>query len=326
MKQEQLEREQRANWERYQALIEELDKPRAQRDRGLDLHELPRLYRKLCAHYALAHTRGYSPGLIGELHEMIRAGYRHMYVRRRNWVLEGLKLLTLGFPRTLRRNADMMLLSCVLFFGSLVVTGLWAYSDPSMIHSIMSADEVAGMEAMYDPEQREPGRPEGREDDSDFAMFGFYVFNNVSIAFRAFAGGVALGIGSAVILLFNGLAIGSVAGHLTRLGYGETFWPFVSGHSALELTAIAIAGAAGLLLGKAIWAPGSRTRLAALRTNAFEAVVLITGAFAMLVLAAVVEAFWSSSGAPSTVKLTLGALSWPILIAYLVLAGRGEPR
>jgi len=71
-------------------------------------------------------------------------------------------------------------------------------------------------------------------------MFGFYVMNNVGIGFRSFASGIFLGLGSAVILVVNGLFIGAAARHLTRLSLGKTFWPFVVGRGALELTAITI--------------------------------------------------------------------------------------
>ncbi len=171
---------------------------------------------------------------------------------------------------------------------------LGCYQDVELIYSLTDGESVARLESMYDPTNRKPGRDAWRQSDTDFAMFGFYVMNNVGIAFRTFALGLVVGVGSLFILVFNGLMIGAAAGHLTTLGYGETFWPFVSGHAALELTAIAISGAAGLLLASALLAPGQRRRRDALRENAREAVKLVNGALIMLVLAALVEAFWSA--------------------------------
>src|SRR5690606_34190487 len=99
-----------------------------------------------------------------------------------------------------------------------------------------------------------------------------------------FGGGVLFGLGSVFFLVFNGLVIGTVAGHLTRIGYGETFWPFVSGHSAFELSAIVLAGAAGLRLGGALLAPGQRSRARALREEALDSAGLIWGFAVLLVL------------------------------------------
>ena len=176
-----------------------------------------------------------------------------------------------------------------------------------------------------EPTSNTPGRDSTHRADSRFGMFGFYVMNNVGIGFRSFAGGIFFGVGSALILAVNGLIIGATAGHLTRLGFGSTFWPFVVGHGALELTAIAICGAAGLLLGQALLAPGRQTRLAALRTRARSAIVLVLGAMAMLVLAAVIEAFWSPLPmVPTAVKVAFGTLWWILVALYFTKAGRGQ--
>jgi uncharacterized membrane protein SpoIIM required for sporulation len=146
--------------------------------------------------------------------------------------------------------------------------------------------------------------------------------NNIGIGFRTFAGGILLGIGSLFLLLFNGIVIGGVAGHLTRLGFNDTFWPFVSGHGSFELTAIVICGAAGLMLGHAVLAPGPYTRTQALKRQALEAVQLVLGAALMLLVAAFIEAFWSSSPVPIELKYTVAALLWGLVIVYLVGMGR----
>jgi uncharacterized membrane protein SpoIIM required for sporulation len=203
--------------------------------------------------------------------------------------------------------------------------GVACHRDGTLIYALLDAEQVAEFESMYDPTNRRLGRSAERQADDDFMMFGFYVWNNVGVAFRTFAWGLLFGAGSLFVLGTNGLFIGAVAGHVTQLGYGTPFWSFVSGHSSLELTAIAVSGAAGLLLAKALVAPGRRTRAAALRMNASEAALLVTGAMLMLLLAAVVEAFWSSSRdiAPE-VKYAAGIAGWLLVAAYLGMAGRGR--
>jgi uncharacterized membrane protein SpoIIM required for sporulation len=248
-----------------------------------------------------------------------------LYRERPDWPRTILAFLTCGFPRTLRRHWLLFSLSAVLFFGTMLAMALGCYLDGELIYSVLDSEGVSRLESMYDPTNRKPGRDALRQADTDFAMFGFYVMNNVSIAFRTFAGGLLLGIGSLVILSFNGLVIGAAAGHLSQLGYGETFWSFVSGHSALELTAIAVSGAAGMLLAAALLAPGRRRRSDALRANALEAVKLAMGALAMLVLAAVIEAFWSASTTTAPlIKYLFGTLWWLLVILYLALAGKGD--
>lgn len=326
MKQRQFESANAPLWQEYRRLLERLEKgaktqgPSAE----ADPQRFPRLYRRICGHYALACSRGYSPGLIADLHDLAQRGYRHLYRRRTRLLRPVLGFMAGDFPRTLRRHARIFWLSMALLFLPTLVMGISTYRDAEIIYSLMDSAQVADLEEQYDPANRKPGRAHARQADTDFAMFGFYIMNNVGIGFRTFASGLILGVGAAFILVFNGLFIGAAAGHLTRLDYVDTFWTFVSGHGPYELTAIAISGAAGLLLGKALLAPGGRSRLAALRANARDAIVLVGGAALMLLLAAVVEAFWSSGGAPGPLKYGVGIAGWVLVALYLTLAGRGR--
>lgn len=324
MRQGPFESAHRGLWEEYRGLLDALERSRRRRDPRVPLHRFPGLYRRVCADYALARSRGYGPGLVDELHELVRRGHTQLYRRRLDWPRLSLAFLAGGFPRALRRHLGLFWLAAALFFGPMMAMGLGSLHDEELIHSLLDNEQVAALEEMYDPANHHPGRSPERAADTDFAMFGFYVMNNVGVAFRAFAGGLLVGAGSLFLLAYNGLVIGAAAGHLTRLGYGVTFWPFVSGHGPFELTAIAVAGTAGLLLAAALLAPGRRRRLDALRESAREAALLVTGALAMLVLAAAVEAFWSpATGIAPEVKYLAGATGWLAVIAYFALAGRG---
>ena len=157
-------------------------------------------------------------------------------------------------------------------------------------------------------------------------MFGFYIYNNISIGFQTFAGGLLFGLGSLFYLLFNGLFLGAVASHLTSMGFTETFWPFVAGHSSFELTAIVIFGGVGLMLGYGAIAPGRKGRWHAIRDRAIDGLPLIYGGSLMLVAAAFVEAFWSSTTWPPIIaKYSVGAFLWLFLGLYFGLMGRNEP-
>ena len=92
-------------------------------------------------------------------------------------------------------------------------------------------------------------------DERPLAASGIIV-NNIRVAFLCFAGGIALGVGSLLLLAFNGLSIGAVSGHFANTGLLGYLWTFVIGHGLLELFAIWVAGAAGFLLGKALFLPG----------------------------------------------------------------------
>ena len=131
------------------------------------------------------------------------------------------------------------------------------------------------------------------------------------------------GLGSVAYLAFNGVLIGAAAGHLLHVGYAQTFLSFVAGHGSFELTAIVLAGAGGLMLGHALIAPGERSRLGALRLRARSAVEILMGAGIMLLIAAFIEAFWSSSSfVVSGVKYVVGVTLWVLVLGYLIFSGR----
>ena len=137
---------------------------------------------------------------------------------------------------------------------------------PESVYLVLSPESAARIEAMYGPDSTRPGR--ARDASDDIVMMAFYIYNNVRIDFQCFAGGLLFGVGSIFFLVYNGLHIGAVAGHLTRVGYGEAFWGFVAGHSSFELLGAVLAGAAGLRIGYALVAPGARTRGDAMRAAA----------------------------------------------------------
>ena len=144
------------------------------------------------------------------------------------------------------------------------------------------------------------------------------------IALRAFAVGILMGGMTVYVLLSNGISIGATAGYLIALGHGRTFLAFVISHGSFELTAIAIAGGAGLMLGNAIVHPGQRTRVEAIRVQGLDAVKIAFGAAVMLFIAAGIEAFWSPAPIPAIFKYIVGATLWVVVYLYLFLAGRGQ--
>ena len=290
--------------------------------RGLRDEAVPGAYRRLCHQLSLARRRGYSPQVTDRLQDLMQRGHAALYrpapVRWR----AALGFLAGGFPRLVRAEWRCMLAALVLFALPLAGLFLAIQWQPELVHSVFSPTQLAQFEAMY-----QPGNTQlGRQSEDDLAMFGYYVYNNVSIGFRTFAAGLLGGLGSAFVLAFNGVMIGGVAGHLQQIGYGDPFWRFVSGHSSLELTAIVIAGGAGLQLGLRLIAPGNRRRRDALAEGGRRGGLLCLGVLAMLLAAAFVEAFWSSIGwIPAGVKYVVGAALWLVVLAWLWRGGRAGP-
>ena len=320
MKQEQFIKLYQKEWQKLEVQIDQLES-RKRTDQE-QLKNFPQTYRRVCQYLAMAKTRCYSNRLINHLNNLVLRGHQHLYRQRSRLVGLIIEYLVSDFPRLVRREHQIVLVSIFLFVGPLLGTALLVAYDENLIYNILSPSQVVAVENMYDPEKKFALGKE-RESDTDVLMFGYYIQNNIGIAFRMFAGGIIYGIGSVFFLFFNGYYIGAISGLMVNLQFYETFFPFVVGHGSFELTALIFAGAAGLRLGASLISPGEYSRIHSLRLGAHEAVKLMYGATVMLFIAAIIEAFWSSSIIiPIGIKYTVGAILWLLVIAYFLLVGR----
>jgi len=316
MKQQLFENQHQAVW---QQIEESLEKPR----QGDNSKVLAENYLLLCQHLSIAKERLYDAALVERLNNLVLDLYRELYRYRSETRLNIYAFFKRDFPLAIYRHRYFILVAFLVMVLPGLVAGLWTYLDEDAVYSVLDGPEVRQIERMYDPEARKIGRE--REAETDVFMFGFYIKNNISVAFRCFAGGMVIGIGTLLVLFFNGMFMGSIAGHLTRLDYVDTFYPFVVGHGSFELTAIVFSGAAGLRLGYAILNPGHSSRLDSLRKAGADVVPMLYGIVLMLIIAAFLEAFWSSSTSLSIeVKYGVGAILWALVLLYSFSGRRHE--
>jgi uncharacterized membrane protein SpoIIM required for sporulation len=278
------------------------------------------LYRAVCADLMQARQLGCGRDVISYLDLLTARAHNALYSSRSHAWRTALSVLASGFPRAFRANGRFMLLSGALFLLPLVVGWIGVTRSPSFASSVLPARLLEELAESY------AQGFSGRSGDVDAAMTGFYVRNNVGIAFQCFATGILFALGSAFFLIFNGLAIGTVFGYVVHAGHGVNIATFVCGHSPFELTAIVIAGGAGIRMGTALIATRGRTRLGSLRSHASDLVALVSGAAAMLVIAAMIEAFWSPSSLPRYVKYAFAVVASSLVASFLALGGRhSEP-
>lgn len=328
MRQELFIARHRAEWDAFEQWLDaRAAKPRRAREErrwyGLPDDDMPAAYRRLCHQLGLARRRGYSPLLCDRLQMLMQRGHAALYRAPPPRWRRALGFLLVDFPRLVRAERGCMAAAAVLFGLPLVAMFVALQLRPELVNTVFDPGQIAQFEAMYDPAASTHRL--GRDSETDLAMFGHYVFNNITIGLRSFASGLVAGVGPVVVLGFNGVVIGAVAGHLQVVGHGDPFWRFVAGHSALELTAIVIAGGAGLRLGLDLIAPRRRRRIDALMDGGRRGARLCLGVFAMLLLAAFVEAFWSSIGwIPAPVKFGVGGALWLLVGLWLALGGRGH--
>lgn len=274
------------------------------------------LYRSVCADLSRARSARLPKDIEAYLDELAGRAHNRLYGVRRAEALRLWSVVASEFPRELRQQWPAFLVSHLLFYGPLVIAGLLCLVDPGFARVFVPEEMLAQAELSYSSSDL------SRTVGADATMAGFYVWNNVGIAFRCFATGALFGLGSVFFLVTNGLAIGTVFGYLGAVGYAGNLLNFVIGHGPWELTGIVVAGAAGLKMGWALVATGGRTRVGSLVAVAPTLYRLVVGATVMLFVAALIEGFWSASPVPPLGKGIFAVIQVGIVAAWLLLGGR----
>ncbi len=317
-------RTRRDAWQEFDTLLHRIERGRRARLSGEELAAFSRLLRAVSYDLATVRSREWGSGLEERLNNLARRGHNQFYRAPPGRLRDVLHFLAFGFPTLLRTNARFFWMSFALFTIPGVIAGLAVWNEPTIAGRVLPAHHLVMMEEMYSEDSWDD-----HEGGAEAAMAGFYVYNNVGIAFRCFATGVLFGVGTVFFLIYNSIVLGTITSFVIGYGHGPRFLPFVIGHGAFELTAIVVAGAAGLILGSAVVRPQPRTRIDALKARGRDAVRLAAGAGVMLAVAAIIEGFWSPTAIGgeynNTIKYAVGALLWLVVVAYLALSGRARP-
>ncbi len=307
----------RPSWKRFAALLERAEAPGKPRLSSDEVTEFSELFRASCYDLAQVRSRDWGSPLERYLNDLVVRGHGAFYGARPPRGGQVWRFFSETFPRRLRDNHLFFWAALALFAIPMIVSWVVVGTDPSLANRVLPGTALYNMEEMYSEDLSEMGR-------QDAAMAGFYVRHNTSIAFKCFALGFFLGLGTIYVLLSNGIQLGTVAGYVIAQGHGDRFLGFVVSHSSFELTAIVVAGAGGLVLGHSILAPGALSRSEALKQRGLVAVELALGAAGMLFIAAMIEGFWSAQPLPLPIKYSVATVLWVTVIAYLGFAGRGD--
>jgi uncharacterized membrane protein SpoIIM required for sporulation len=283
--------------------------------------DFPRSFRELTQDLNTARAHGFDPAIIERLNLLINEGNQILYSQR-SWSLkEPLRFILQTFPQKVRAQWRGIGAGLLIFYGLAFFSAFLTVRFPDLAYELLPESMASELEEMYDPAGENFLVPRGV--DSDANMFGYYIYHNLTIAFWTFAGGIIAGIGSLFLLCFNAVVLGTVAGHIINKNLGGTFFPFVIGHSSFELTGLIFSAQAGLFLGYRFFIPRGLSRSASLKAAGRDALPIIAGAGLLTILAAVIEAFWSSGDQlPLALRYGAGSAGWILLLLYFLLTGR----
>lgn len=214
---------------------------------------------------------------------------------------------------TVRERPAPLLLAITLLLVPALLAAAWAMSDASAAVGIVPEQFRGAVEPVGDT---------GMTTARSAAFSGAVMTNNIQVTFVAFAAGTLFGLGTALVLVYNGAILGAVAGGAIANGNGAGFAEFVTAHGIIELSCIAVAATAGMRMGYSIVAPGRRPRVRALADEARSAIAIVLGTIPWVILAGLIEGFVTRAGFGLVPGIVVGVGIGCVYWALVVVRGR----
>ena len=304
-------------WERLDALLKRVERRGVRALSPEEIYELGALYRATTSDLAYAQGRGYDRALLEYLNRSVARAHAHVYARAPESGLQRIAdFYARTFPQEFRRSFAYFAICTGITVACAVVAYVVVRTHP--------ADASAFLPKFLVSEKiRKSLHDSNFAVDPSFApaMSAMIITNNVKVAIIAFAGSVTLGALTIYIIATNGLMLGGMGALFTNAGFGSDYWATIAPHGIIELTAIQIAGAAGLLIAAGALYPGRRRRRDLIAANARRAGTLILGVASMLIVAGTIEAFVSPRSLPEKTRIVIGLTTALLLVSYFTTSG-----
>jgi uncharacterized membrane protein SpoIIM required for sporulation len=300
----------REEWKQLEHLITTLGKRRnaITSDRITQYH---RLYQKAAQNLSYSQTyfphdevTDYLNGLVAKSHNLLYKDQVSSFTQIRHFFSQ-------KFIGLLLEQWRFVLAAMILFLIGALGSFLSVMNDPLHLYSILPAEIAKGV----DPEQL----GKGHEAVNSSLMSASIMTNNIKVAIFAFAGGITFGLVTTYLMVYNGIIIGALAALFWHHGKSYDFWAYIVPHGMIELTAIFIAGGAGLLMGYKLFVPGQYSRSYQLKHQAIRSVQLLLGTIPLFVIAGLIEGFITPAAISLEVKYIVAFLTVIGLILYVVI-------
>lgn len=315
-------REREPGWKELEALLDRAEREGVSALGLTGARRLGQLYRRVSADLVVARGALLDAPLQSYLNDVVARAYGVVHGGQRHDIRAVLAFFAFEVPALVRREWRVFLLSWALFLGGAAIGAAGMIVDPHARHVLLPEQHQA-----QTPDERIASEV-GDHGAGDAAEFSSFLFtHNIQVAFTAFALGITFGVGTVAVMLYNGVPIGALAVQYHQAGHGLFFWSWILPHGVPEITAIAIGGAAGLIIARGLVLPGRKRRRDAVVDEGRTAVKLALGTMPILVVAGLIEGTISQLHppvVPYAAKLAVAALVGIALAAWLGFAGRGR--
>ena len=279
-----------------------------------ELDELVMLYQRTSGHLSSARTQFNDAALNARLSRLLGAARGVVYRRSDNPVRAVGRFFSETFPAAVWHSRRFVAVAAFLLLAPALAMGIWLANDSAALRNSIDPIDARALAANEFADYY--------SSDAAGAFQAKITTNNIQVSVLAFGSGVLLGIPTILLLASNGANIGVSAAVMQHYGKGTEFWGLITPHGLLEITAITIAGAAGLRLGWAIVSPGDRTRSAALADEGMRCVPVVAGIALCFVTAGFIEAWITPSGLPTAARVGIGVVVEAAFILYIAGMGR----
>jgi uncharacterized membrane protein SpoIIM required for sporulation len=312
----------RQEWIELEALCKQLQSnPREFARYGEQIMRFGKLYRSACSDLALAERYQLPPTTVDYLHDLVAKSHNQLYRSQSIDWSRWWRMISRDVPRAIFADPCVHI-AALIFFGLFTLSALLGRAEtlyPNFPAQVVGNDEITKMEEMYEKP------PEGNLDHY-VGMAAYYIQHNTSIGLTCFGKGPMI-IPCVIELAYQAVHLGCIFGYMARPGVtqGENFFHFVTAHGPFELTAIALAAAAGLRVGVGLIATAGYRRLDSLRTHALKSLPIIAVSVVLFFAAAFTEGFISPSPLPYSFKAGWALVSSTAMMLYFVALGHPEP-
>ncbi|MDC3414174.1 stage II sporulation protein M [Aquibacillus sp. 3ASR75-11] len=304
----QFVKQHRAEWKQLEQFVTLLHKGK-NKYTGSDINQFHRLYQKTAQHLSYSQTYFPKEDVTKYLNELVSKSHNLLYKDQISSMKQMRHFFTTTFVRLLSEQWKFVVVALLLFTLGVVGSFISVMNDPLHLYSVLPGEIAKSV----NPDR--VGEQDGAVDAS--LMSATVMTNNIQVAFLAFAGGVTFGLLTVYLLVYNGIIIGALAALFWQYDKTYEFWAYIVPHGMVELTAIFIAGGAGLLMGYKLFVPGPFSRGYQLKQQAKRSVQLLLGTIPLFVIAGVIEGFITPAPLSLGTKYIVAGLTVFGLLLYI---------
>lgn len=302
-------------WQELEEVLKQLPRKKRHLKDPEILHRLLFLYQTACGHLSISRTRYGSTSTSEYLNNLVTRAHQAVYISKPKSISGIIRFFVHTFTGLIKKEALLLLISTGFFvFGFLF----------SFFFTLYRADYALSFVPAEYAEVISGGVSEGVGEAADInaPVASVAIFtNNIQVGITAFAFGITFGIGTVVVLVKNGMLLGTLAALAVHSGSSYMFWSLILPHGVPELFCIFVCGAAGLLIARSILFPGLLSRRRSFIAGGKKALQLFLGTLPLFILAGLTEGYFTPLPINAIWKYT-GAAVWSILLIAYMFFGR----